>query len=197
MTGLDTILHAIEQETLETCETIRQEYRQKASEVEQEAKKQEEALRRESELRKTRLQEEAKTRADSAAGLARRRDMLMQKQTIIQQMIEKAQDTLCQLPDDEYFSVLYRLMHRYAQPGDGVLVLGPKDMTRLPKDFMQQVKAALPKGASLTLRPQPDLQAQDGFFLLYQGIEENCTFRALFRAQYEVLQDTVQQMLFV
>ena len=122
--------------------------------------------------------------------------MLTQKQTIIQQMIEKAQDTLCQLPDDEYFSVLYRLMHRYAQPGDGVLVLGPKDMTRLPKDFMQQVKAALPGGASLTLRPQPDLQAQDGFFLLYQGIEENCTFRALFRAQHDVLQDTVQQMLF-
>lgn len=89
MTGLDTILHAIEQETLETCETIRQEYRQKASEIEQEAKKQEEKLRRESELRKTRLQEDAKTRADSAAGLARRRDMLMQKQTIIQQMIER------------------------------------------------------------------------------------------------------------
>ena len=196
MTGLDTILHAIDEETRETCETIRQEYRQKAREVEQEAKSQEETLRRDSEQRKARLQEEAKARADSAAGLARRRAMLTQKQTIIQQMIDKAQDTLCQLPDDDYFSVLYRLIHRYAQPGDGVLVLGPKDMTRLPKDFMQQVKAALPKGASLTLQPQPDLQAQDGFFLLYQGIEENCTFRALFRAQHDVLQDTVQQMLF-
>lgn len=196
MTGLDTILHAIDEETCETCETIRQEYRQKAREVEQEAKSQEETLRRESEQRKARLQEEAKARADSAAGLARRRAMLTQKQTIIQQMIDKAQDTLCQLPDDDYFSVLYRLIHRYAQPGDGVLVLGPKDMTRLPKDFMQQVKAALPGGASLTLQPQPDLQAQDGFFLLYQGIEENCTFRALFRAQHDVLQDTVQQMLF-
>lgn len=196
MTGLDTILHAIDEETRETCETIRQEYRQKAREVEQEAKSQEETLRRESEQRKARLQEEAKARADSAAGLARRRAMLTQKQTIIQQMIDKAQDTLCQLPDDDYFSVLYRLIHRYAQPGDGVLVLGPKDMTRLPKDFMQQVKAALPKGASLTLQPQPDSQAQDGFFLLYQGIEENCTFRALFRAQHDVLQDTVQQMLF-
>lgn len=196
MTGLDTILHAIDEETRETCETIRQEYRQKAREVEQEAKSQEETLRRESEQRKARLQEEAKARADSAAGLARRRAMLTQKQTIIQQMIDKAQDTLCQLPDDDYFSVLYRLIHRYAQPGGGVLVLGPKDMTRLPKDFMQQVKAALPGGASLTLQPQPDLQAQDGFFLLYQGIEENCTFRALFRAQHDVLQDTVQQMLF-
>lgn len=196
MTGLDTILHAIDEETRETCETIRQEYRQKAREVEQEAKSQEETLRRESEQRKARLQEEAKARADSAAGLARRRAMLTQKQTIIQQMIDKAQDTLCQLPDDDYFSVLYRLIHRYAQPGDGVLVLGPKDMTRLPKDFMQQVKAALPGGASLTLQPQPDSQAQDGFFLLYQGIEENCTFRALFRAQHDVLQDTVQQMLF-
>ena len=41
MTGLDTILHAIDEETRETCETIRQEYRQKASEIEQEAKKQE------------------------------------------------------------------------------------------------------------------------------------------------------------
>lgn len=196
MTGLDTILHAIDEETRETCETIRQEYRQKAREVEQESKSQEETLRRESEQRKARLQEEAKARADSAAGLARRRAMLTQKQTIIQQMIDKAQDTLCQLPDDDYFSVLYRLIHRYAQPGDGVLVLGPKDMTRLPKDFMQQVKAALPGGASLTLQPQPDSQAQDGFFLLYQGIEENCTFRALFRAQHDVLQDTVQQMLF-
>ncbi len=197
MTGLDTILHAIEEETLETCETIRQEYRQKASEIEQEAKKQEESCAGNRNCVKPVCRKTRKPGPISAAGLARRRDMLMQKQTIIQQMIEKAQDTLCQLPDDEYFSVLYRLMHRYAQPGDGVLVLGPKDMTRLPKDFMQQVKAALPRGASLTLRPQPDLQAQDGFFLLYQGIEENCTFRALFRAQYEVLQDTVQQMLFV
>ena len=37
---------------------------------------------------------------------------------------------------------------------------------------------------------------EDGFVLVYGGIEENCTFRALMDAKKDQLQDTVNQILF-
>ena len=196
MTGLDTILQAIAQDTKKSCDGILQEYRQKAAAIEQDTQKQLTALQEDSTKKIAALQQESSERAASAAQLSRRRGVLSQKQKIIASMIDEARKTLCELPDDQYFSTLISLGRQYALPQPGVLVLGPKDHARMPADFLAKMNAALPAGASLTLQDEADPRAQDSFLLLYGGIEENCTFRALFTAKQEELQDKVQQMLF-
>ncbi|MGN0564223.1 MAG: V-type ATP synthase subunit E [Candidatus Heritagella sp.] len=196
MTGLDTILQAIAQDTKKSCDGILQEYRQKAAAIEQDTQKQLAALQEDSARKIAALQQESSERAASAAQLSRRRGVLSQKQKIIASMIDEARKTLCELPDDQYFSTLISLGRQYALPQPGVLVLGPRDHARMPADFLAKMNAALPAGASLTLQDEADPRAQDGFLLLYGGIEENCTFRALFTAKQEELQDKVQQMLF-
>ena len=36
-----------------------------------------------------------------------------------------------------------------------------------------------------------------GFILTYDGIEENCSFNALFETNIEILQDQIQRLLFL
>ena len=51
------------------------------------------------------------------------------------------------------------------------------------------------KGGSLTLSKE-QRTLDGGFILIYGGIEENCTIRALFDARRETLQDQVHGLLF-
>ena len=66
----------------------------------------------------------------------------------------------------------------------------------MPEGYLSELQAvAREKGGSLTL--SGETRAMDGgFVLLYGGIEENCTVRALFDARREALQDQVHALLF-
>ena len=75
-------------------------------------------------------------------------------------------------------------------------VLGEADRKRMPADFPKKLENVLPKGASLTVSDTPSPSVEGGFLLIYGGIEENCTFRALFDAKREALQDIANQILF-
>lgn len=56
-------------------------------------------------------------------------------------------------------------------------------------------KAAEAKGGSLTLMEEPK-KIDGGFVLVYGGVEENCTFHALFAEKKDELSDKVHAMLF-
>lgn len=66
----------------------------------------------------------------------------------------------------------------------------------MPKGFEQEIqKAAAEKGGVLELsREARDIDG--GFILVYGGIEENCTIKALFDAQRDELSDKVHGLLF-
>ena len=69
-----------------------------------------------------------------------------------------------------------------------------KQLKQIP-DKAKAGLAALPAGCSLTLGKTP--RAMDGgFILVYGGVEENCSFSALFASRKEALQDSVQKILF-
>ena len=83
-----------------------------------------------------------------------------------------------------------------AHPGEqGVMKLGSRDLGRLPADFEQKLAGVLPAGTTLTLSREP-AELSDGFLLLYGGIEENCSFRAVLSARKEEMQDKVCGILF-
>lgn len=92
--------------------------------------------------------------------------------------------------------LLGKLAEKYAQPGDGVMYLSAADLARVPAYFRGTLAdIGAKKGGSLTLSDESrDLNG--GFVLAYGGIEENCTFEAMFEENKERLQDVVREKLF-
>ena len=67
------------------------------------------------------------------------------------------------------------------------------------ENFADTLNAALvaggKEGAALTVSSETR-DIDGGFVLTYGGIEENCSFDALFDSAHEMLQDKVQEILF-
>ena len=68
-----------------------------------------------------------------------------------------------------------------------------RTMERILKTY---VLAAAEKGGSLVLSKEQKA-IEDGFILVYGGIEENCTLKALLDAKKDELQDKVNEILFL
>lgn len=196
MTGLDTILESIRKDGRENAEAILAKARQEAAIIK--ASGEEDAqLRREEILRDAPQQaQDAADRVLSSAHREQRRILLTTRQALIQQTLEAAEKSLFDLTDEDYFAVLLGLAVKRALPQKGELVLGSRDFARMPADFAKKLQEALPQGAELTVAEKPNPAIDGGFLLLYGGIEENCTFRALFDDKREELQDLTNQILF-
>lgn len=196
MTGLDTILESIRKDGQESADAILQKAKQEADEIS--ARGLEDAqLRREEILRDAPQQaQDAADRVLSSAHREQRRILLTARQALIQETLEAAESSLFDLSDEEYFTVLLGLAAKRALPQKGELVLGSRDFARMPANFAKKLQEALPQGAELTVAEKPNPAIDGGFLLLYGGIEENCTFRALFDDKREELQDLTNQILF-
>ena len=67
----------------------------------------------------------------------------------------------------------------------------------MPKGFEAEMeKAAQKKGGSLKLSSEAK-EMDGGFILVYGGVEENCTIRAMFDAKRDELSDKVYRILFL
>ncbi|MFA0815634.1 MAG: V-type ATP synthase subunit E [Anaerofustis sp.] len=136
------------------------------------------------------------SRAKSAAALQKRKYILNAKQELINQVIEKAQQSIKELPEKEYFGMILKMIEKHALAQDGEIVFSPSDLKRLPSDFEAQINQAVAKkNAKLTISKQTQ-NIDGGFVLIYGGVEENCSISALFDAAREILQDKVHEILF-
>ena len=194
MTGLENILAEIRKSAEEAAAQTREEAQKKSDAVLEEAraKAKEEAARMDAETRV--MVEKIAERAKTAAALERRRYILEAKQEVIGEMIDTARESLYVLREEDYFALLQAMIAKYALPQDGELILSEKDAARLPRGFLKKINASLQEGA-LTLSEEKRY-LDGGFLLRYGGIEENCTYDALFDAAREQLQDDVNKMLF-
>lgn len=193
MTGLDKILQEIQREADQSAAAILDEERRSAAALVEEAKRQAqeecERLRRQAQAQ----EEDALNRARSAAELQKRKTILAAKQEIIGETIEKARESLYALPENQYFELILKMAKKYARKEDGEIQFSAKDLQRLPAGFEAQVAQAA--GAKLKISEKPG-NITGGFVLSYGGIEENCSFEAIFDAQHDVLQDKVHEVLF-
>ena len=135
-------------------------------------------------------------RAQSSAELKKRQKVLQAKQEMIRDVIEKARQTLTGLPDGPYFDVILKVASKAALPQEGEMILSPKDRGRVPANFAARLEeTARARGGSLKISEETrDLNG--GFILVYGGVEENCSFDALFEAERERLTDRVNELLF-
>lgn len=195
MAGLDNILKQIREDAeASAAKTVAEAQKQADDLLEQARREAAEKSAQAAEHTKA-MAQDVEARAQSATDLEKRKRILAEKQALISGMIEQAQASLEQLPDAEYFSVILKLVQKYALPQDGEILFSEKDFARIPSSFEASLAKAVPAPGKLRAGKSDGVHG-GGFLLSYGGIEENCTFQALFDAAREDLQDKVHALIF-
>lgn len=137
---------------------------------------------------------------EELAGLAaqqkRRQAALSAKQEVIGEIINEAYERLLNLEDEKYFAVIKKMLEDNVLSEKGEIIFSARDRQRMPKDFEDVIKnVALEKGGELVMSDEIR-NIDGGFVLVYGGIEENCTFKAMLEASREELHDMVNGKLF-
>ena len=173
MTGLDKIISQILEDAGKEAQEISEKAKSEAEAVLAEAKAGCKKIAAENDEKLAGEATSYMERIKSSAELKKRQAVLLAKQQVITEMLDK-----------------------YVLPKTGEIYFSEKDLDRMPQGFEAVIeKAAVSKGGSLTLVKEPK-NIDGGFILVYGGIEENCSFRALLAARRDELSDKVHAMLF-
>lgn len=196
MTGLEKMKSQILEEAHTCAEKILEDTRKEADEILAEAKKRAEA---ECSRISQNAEEEVKNlaeRSESSCALQRRKALLEAKQEIISEVLEKAYETLISADETTYFGMLRKMLYKYVLPEEGEICFSKEDLEKMTPGFEEEIKGiAKEKGGALTISKETR-NVKGGFVLVYGGIEENCTFKAMFHSQKDELSDKVHSLLF-
>ena len=139
---------------------------------------------------------ERKRRAGAAADMQRKQAVLAAKQEMIREVLREAYEEILGLEAERYFGLMEKLLKEYVLPEEGEICFNSRDLERMPEGFSGRIRTiAAEAGGSLILSETP-LDTDGGFLLVYGGIEENCTLKAVFSSRREELSDQVNRMLF-
>ena len=196
MTGLDKMKSQILDEAKAAAEGKIAEAKAQAEETirnaKEDAAKQTESILHKSKNDVSNYQE----RLESSIDLQKRTKILAAKQEVIAGVLEKARAKVEAMEAGEYFSMLLKMVEKYALAQDGEICLCAADLARLPEGFEAEVsRIAKEKGGSLKLSGEGK-QIKNGFILVYGGVEENCTINAMFDAKKDELSDLVHRLVF-
>ena len=196
MTGLEKMQSQILSEAESSAKEILDQAKKEAEGIVEEARK-----RAEAECRRISEKSEAEVkgleeRAVSSSDLQRRKELLQAKQEVISQMLDQAYESLLCADEKDYFDMLRKMLRKFVLPQEGEICFSKEDLERMPKGFQEEIQAiAKEKGGALALSEEVR-SVQGGFVLIYGGIEENCTFKAMFSSRRDELADKVHALLF-
>lgn len=197
MTGLDKMKSQILKEAQAAADAKISEAESQAKEILDAAKAETDkavaAISQKSEADAANLRD----RVASSIDLQRRTQILTAKQEVIAEILDKAYVKLTSMGSEEYFQMLAKLLEKYVLPQDGQICFSQADLDRMPESFKAQIDSvAKAKGGNLSIS-QEGRKIENGFILVYGGVEENCTLRAVFDAKKDELSDKIHRFLFV
>lgn len=197
MTGLEKIIAQILDEAGSTAKSALAKAKEEAAAI-VEAAEAESSLRSQEILQKSEAEVAGYLeRIHSSAELQSKKAILKAKQEVILEITRKAYEQLISQDTESYFGMIKRMLEKFALPEEGDIYLSEFDLKRLPVGFEAEIeKIAEAKGGRLTLSNEGK-KLDGGFILVYGGVEENCSFRALFNANKDIFQDEVNQLLFM
>lgn len=193
--GLEKIIEKINEENIRECENIEKKARQKAEKI---IADEIESAKADAEKIIAKAKAEAALndeKAKSGSLLLEKKIRLEVKNKIIAETTNKIKENLKSLPADEYIKIVEKLVLSYAKDGEGVLKFSKDDLKKLPTDFEKKLNSALPEKATVKIDEAP-LNADGGFILSYDDIEENCTFDALIDTNIDAIRDVLNAKLF-
>ena len=196
MTGLEKMQSQILDEAQKNADEILEQAEKEAGEIREEAGKsaQVESSRI---LEKSRAEvKNIQERTLSSCALQRRQILLEAKQEIIARILENAYHTLIEADEDTYFRIIRKMLEKYTAGQAGEICFSERDLGRMPEGFEKEIQEIAGKnGGTLVLSKEPR-KISGGFVLVYGGIEENCSFRAMFNSRKDELSDEVHKILF-
>lgn len=132
-------------------------------------------------------------RSRSTAALNTKRFLLQERNRIIDEALSGVKESICSLPDPDYFLMLTTFILSHSQNEAGKIVLNKKDLSRVPAGFAESLSARI--AAPLTISEKPgDFDA--GCVLVYGDIEYNGTLSALINEKKDELRDLLNKELF-
>ena len=137
--------------------------------------------------KRAQLQASAKSRAQ----LETRNALLKRRRTEIDKTIAELNAYLLGLDDKTYFEAIYRLAAQL-KGKSGEVLMNAKDLTRLPSDFEERLKAV---GLDAQVSQTP-VNIGGGFVLKSGDIEENMDFAAIISAKRDDIEDLINRELF-
>jgi V/A-type H+-transporting ATPase subunit E len=150
-------------------------------------------------------QKEAKRRAEdrlkkdiATAELELRKNLLAEKQALIQKIFDQAMEHLAKFKGEEYEKFLLELLLKTVERGDEQVIFSTIDEHKVKDQFLEKVNSRLieqgKKGELRLVREERDLRG--GFILRLGKREVNCSLGALFHTVREELEPGVAKILF-
>lgn len=128
--------------------------------------------------------------AESNANSDGRKKILKEKRKIMDSVFQKARETAENLPDSEYFGIIYSLAEKC---GGGELLMSENDKNRIPEDFAKKIEVC---GNGKITVSKEYANIKNGFVLRNGLTEENCSFDAIIEEKSERLLDETAKILF-
>lgn len=195
MSGLDKIVSEILSEAKTEAARLVEDARAKAAGIleEYEAQSKKAALLIEQDAREKEKAILAATQSEIQH--QQRQGTLAVKQELLEAALEHALESVYTMDEAAYFALLTQIAASNAQEGEGTLLLGKKDLARIPADFAAGLAKALPAGARLTLADTA-APIEGGCILRYGDTDKNCSFQAIFDARRDDFRDKAREILF-
>ncbi len=186
MSGLEKILAEIENDAKEVARYKVEKAQQTADEISKEANAEISQIKADATKENETMTADILNRAKSSSEFETRKAILAKKQELISKVIEESKQSL---DTQKYFEVLLKLAKKYGGTEKASMALNKNDLDRLPKTFAKE----LPKNIVIS---KESANIKNGFLLIYDGIDINCSFDALFAEKMEELQDKAASILF-
>lgn len=196
MTGLEKMKSQILDEANRSAGEILEQAKKEADAVMAEARKNTEAECQRISEKSEADAESLKGRAESSCDLQKRKAVLKAKQEVISEILKRAYKKMLASDTETYFDIIRKMLNKYVLPEEGEICFSSDDKKRMPDGFEKEIAAiAAAKGGKLIVSKE-ERNIQGGFVLIYGGIEENCTFKAMFDSRRGELSDKVHALLF-
>ena len=192
--ALDDILRKIESDAKQDASALVDDGRREADAVLAAARARAEAERARLESIAAQRADEERNRIVTLAKLSARRDLLAEKQRLIERVFDETHKRLAAMPADAYRQFIKSALLSSVETGDEEVVIG-EDESRIDQAFLDDVSRAIRGGAKLML--SSERRRIDGGFILKRGkTETNSTLATIIRAAREEYESEVAAILF-
>lgn len=196
MAGLDKMISQILEDASREASVITKKAQEEADAILAKAEEEIKKMESDSKEKQMAMKKSQEERALSSSQLKKRQTILLAKQQIISDMIGSAYEELLSLNDDAYFVMIEKMLHKFALAKAGQIYFSEKDLKRMPSGFEAKIEEIASKNSGSLTLVKEGKDVDGGFILVYGGVEENCTFKALLNAKRDELADKVQRLLF-
>ena len=193
MNGIDTILRRLDTDAKAEADAVLKKARQEAADIT--ARYQAQAAQEAARLaaRNEKAAEEREERLVSAAQMEGRKTILTTKQTVMEQVYDKALEKLLSLPRTQYIEVLAALLAQASPEGRGEAIFSAADRETAGQAAVDAANAKTGGHLMISAETAP---IRGGFLLRQGSVEVNCAFETLVRLQKTETAGLVARKLF-